>query len=297
MTPVSDYWLKLYCEILDDPKMGCLSDHLWRRSVELMLAAKRLGKDGLLPTAEQIAWMLRLSDVAQLQSDLEAIATTGIIRPEGEGWLIVNFASRQGPSTSSERKRAQRDRKRSMQYDGISPLALGGRGAGGEGQAGGSTPAPFGAPVPFGAPAPSGVPAPDRVQASAGPGATAAPPARDPAREAAAAAKKLTQITPEERAWLNTIVDAFGEKFANPTQIRTALKIRAQFGEEKGMEAITYYANKGRPMGEGLSRALRALPKWGTFQDRPPSSSSSSASPAPASQPSPEQLLAELEAK
>lgn len=266
---MSDYWLKLYCEILDDPKMGTLSDHLWRRAIELMLAAKRLGKDGLLPGAEQIAWMLRLSDVAQLQSDLEAIAATGIIQPEGEGWLIVNFARRQGPSTSTERKRQQRDRKRALQYD-----------------PGGSTTPPTGS-VPGGVPAPSGAPA------SAGPGATAMPPARDPQREAAAAAKKLTQITPEERAWLNIIIDAFGEKFANPTQVRTALKIRSQFGEEKGVEAITYYANKGRPMGEGLSRALRALPKWGTFQDRPPSSPKPT---APSTSVSPEQLLAELEA-
>lgn len=287
-TPVTDYWLKLYCEILDDPKMGCLSDHLWRRAIELMLAAKRLGKDGLLPAAEQIAWMLRLSDVAQLQSDLEAIAATGIIQPEGDGWLIVNFARRQGPSTSTERKRQQRDRKRALQYDSSSPSPFSrengeGRGGGG-GQGGGDG----NSPAPIGVPAPSGVPA------SAGPGATASAPTRDPAREAAAAVRKLTQITPEERAWLATIIDAFGEKFANPTQIRTALKIRSQFGEQLGSEAIAYYANKGRPLGEGLSRALRALPKWGTFQDRPPSSPRP---PAPStSVVSAEQLLAELEA-
>ncbi len=270
-TAVSDYWLKLYLEILDDPKMGTLSDHLWRRTVELMLAAKRIGKDGYLPDAQQIAWMLRLSDVDQLQSDLEAIAATGIIQPVGEGWLIVNFASRQGPSTSTERKRQQRDRKRANQYipvgfppDGSPDFSAGGRSGN--------------------APVPGGVPTP------AGPGATGSAPVHDPEREVAAAARKMTQITPEERAWLNTVIDAFGEKFANPTQIRTAIKIRAQFGEQLGTEAITYYANKGRPLGEGLARALRALPKWGTFQDRPPAPHS----PASTSQPSAAQLAAEL---
>jgi hypothetical protein len=44
-----------FIEILDDPKMGCLPNHLWRRAVELFLLAGREGNDGALPPIEEMA--------------------------------------------------------------------------------------------------------------------------------------------------------------------------------------------------------------------------------------------------
>ena len=35
------YWIKLYHEILDDPKMGRLSDRTWRRTNERQRPAER----------------------------------------------------------------------------------------------------------------------------------------------------------------------------------------------------------------------------------------------------------------
>ena len=46
---MADYWLKLYIEILDDPKMAVLPDRLWRRIIELFLIAKKLHMNGHLP--------------------------------------------------------------------------------------------------------------------------------------------------------------------------------------------------------------------------------------------------------
>ena len=56
------FWIKLYIEILDDPKMGRLPNHLWRRAVELFLLAGRQGNDGALPPVKEMAWTLRLSE-------------------------------------------------------------------------------------------------------------------------------------------------------------------------------------------------------------------------------------------
>ena len=38
-------WIKLYLEILDDPKMDLLPDWLWRRAIELFLLAGENGND------------------------------------------------------------------------------------------------------------------------------------------------------------------------------------------------------------------------------------------------------------
>ena len=44
----SKYWIKLYYEILDDPKLGKLTDWLFRRAIELFLLAGENDNDGLL---------------------------------------------------------------------------------------------------------------------------------------------------------------------------------------------------------------------------------------------------------
>ena len=116
---MADYWIKLYIEILDDPKMATLPDRLWRRIVELFLLSGRLypDKSGRLPNAQQIAWSLRLPTDDVLH-DLEQIASTGIIVPTTNGWLIPAFAARQAAASNTERVRAHRERKRKEQYYG-----------------------------------------------------------------------------------------------------------------------------------------------------------------------------------
>lgn len=111
------YWIKLYHEILDDPKMATLSDRLWRRVIELFLLAGKMGKTGYLPDARQIAWCLRMT-VEDLEKDLVAIEQVGIIRREENGWLVVNFTSRQSPLRDAERKTLQREREKKNKYYG-----------------------------------------------------------------------------------------------------------------------------------------------------------------------------------
>ena len=111
------FWVKLYIEILDDPKMGRLANHLWRRAVELFLLAGREGNDGALPPVEEMAWTLRLSADKVLE-DLHGLAEVGVVHEAEPGlWLVTNFKERQ-TSESAERVRRYRERYSNVQCNG-----------------------------------------------------------------------------------------------------------------------------------------------------------------------------------
>lgn len=110
-----NYWIKFYCEVLDDPKMATLSDRLWRRFYELCLLAGKQNKDGLVPPLNQIAWSLRIDESA-LADDLYDLAKLGLIAKTEDGWLVVNFAKRQEKMTSSERQLKYREKLQKKEY-------------------------------------------------------------------------------------------------------------------------------------------------------------------------------------
>jgi DnaD/phage-associated family protein len=112
---MADYWLKLYIEILDDPKMATMPDRAWRRTIELFLVAKKLNKDGHLPDTRQIAWLLRMNP-DELEHDMMQIASTGIVVQEVGGWFIPKFADRQAAVQPAERMSQMRDRRQKQQY-------------------------------------------------------------------------------------------------------------------------------------------------------------------------------------
>jgi len=116
---MADYWIKMYHEILDDPKMATMPDRLWRRTIEIFLLAGKLSKDksGLLPETSQLAWALRMSS-DDLSMDLRQLESAGILERSGDGWLVANFEKRQGASSDAERKRQQREREQRDQYYG-----------------------------------------------------------------------------------------------------------------------------------------------------------------------------------
>lgn len=121
----ASYWIKLYHEVLNDPKMGRLSDRLWRRVVECFLLAGEQGEGGFLPSIDDMAWTLRC-DAGRLESELKQIAAAGIVELRtssgssdvGEKrWFVVKFAERQAAVPAAERKAQQRKRdKRSGYY-------------------------------------------------------------------------------------------------------------------------------------------------------------------------------------
>lgn len=109
-------WLKLYFEILDDPKMGRLSDHLWRRAIEIFLLAGEQAQDGLLPSVDDMSWRLRTS-VEELTEILQVLAGLEIVHETPEGWVVTHFKSRQY-SESLERVRRYRNAKSNAESNG-----------------------------------------------------------------------------------------------------------------------------------------------------------------------------------
>ena len=108
----NNYWMKLWFEILGDPKMGRLPDRLWRRVIELFLIAGQHGEGGNLPALVDMAWQLKLSEKA-LQNDLEKIQETGIVRQSDDGsWMVTNFQKRNESVTGTQRVKDFRDRTR-----------------------------------------------------------------------------------------------------------------------------------------------------------------------------------------
>ena len=113
---MANYWIKLYIEILDDPKMATLPDHLWRRVVELFLLAGRTNGGGTLPPASQIAWTLRLPE-QEIEDDLARLIEIGIISVVEESNVVTNYAKRQEPASSTERWKRHNERKQNDEYN------------------------------------------------------------------------------------------------------------------------------------------------------------------------------------
>jgi len=113
----SKYWIKLYHEILDDPKMGRLDDRLFRRTIELFLLAGENQSDGTLPSVEDIAWRLRVP-VSEIETNLQTLQEFGIVSPIFGEWVVTKFSKRQAASPSAERTQRFRDGKRKEQYYG-----------------------------------------------------------------------------------------------------------------------------------------------------------------------------------
>jgi DnaD/phage-associated family protein len=105
------YWIKLYHEILDDPKMGTLPDWLWRRAIELFLLAGENDKGGLLQPVSYLAWRLRIGE-GDMGKSLRALNQIGVAHETAEGWVITHFAERQAAVPDDERQRRKRERDR-----------------------------------------------------------------------------------------------------------------------------------------------------------------------------------------
>jgi DnaD/phage-associated family protein len=104
------YWAKLWIETLDDPKVGFMSDCLFRRFICFILAAKEYGKDGLLPPVDKLAWRLRLSteEITTALIELQELSITSL---DEDGWRVINFSKFQSPVSGAERTRKSRAKK------------------------------------------------------------------------------------------------------------------------------------------------------------------------------------------
>ena len=117
----SYYWIKMYHEVLHDPKMGRLTDHLWRRFFELCLICGETESDGPLPELRDLAWQLRTTDDEML-ADLQQLATENLVHQDGEIWIVTKYAERQAALSPAQRKALQRERDKKQDYYGHEPV-------------------------------------------------------------------------------------------------------------------------------------------------------------------------------
>lgn len=111
-------WVKLYTEIIDDPKIARLSwaeRGIW--SALLALAGKLEARDpegtesGLVGTAADVAWYLR-ADAEEITRALTVFEAADMAHRDGEHWYLTHWHNRQARSPSSLPE-ATRDRQRS----------------------------------------------------------------------------------------------------------------------------------------------------------------------------------------
>jgi len=109
----STFYMKLYYEVIDDPKMGRMSDHDWRRCLEFFMLAGEFDHDGYLPEIKDLAWRLRTTE-EKIQKNLDFLCEKdkNIITKTKDGYLITNFIKRQKRISDAERMDAYRERKR-----------------------------------------------------------------------------------------------------------------------------------------------------------------------------------------
>jgi len=118
----SNYWLKLYHELLHDPKMAMLDSDTWRRCIEMFLFAGEHGtKRGYLPDVTHMAWTLHTTEDA-LTADIDALVDLGILSRDDDGdAYVTQFESRQAPASSAARQKRHRERSHKAQHYGHEP--------------------------------------------------------------------------------------------------------------------------------------------------------------------------------
>jgi DnaD/phage-associated family protein len=109
---MTHYWIKLYHEVLHDPKIGQINDRLFTCMIKLFLLAGENGEKGLLPSVKDMAWVLRM-DAHELEDVLHELSALEIVSDTPEGWVVTHFKSRQAAFTSTQRVRAFRKKRAS----------------------------------------------------------------------------------------------------------------------------------------------------------------------------------------
>jgi len=113
---MAGYWLKLYTEVLNDPKYHKLSDNAKVGMFELMLVAKEFDKDGLLPSIEDIAFYTRRSVDWWVPVSDELTAIKFLVVDRELNASIRKFAERQAFVSATERSRQYRAAKHKNEF-------------------------------------------------------------------------------------------------------------------------------------------------------------------------------------
>ena len=100
-------WIRLYIELLDDPKIAKLSDSLYRLAVELWLLAGEVNKEGEIPNIKDLAWRLRRQEDDSIAL-IDQLKEAGVVIERRKKLIVYGWKERQAPLTARDRKRIQR---------------------------------------------------------------------------------------------------------------------------------------------------------------------------------------------
>ena len=101
-------WVKIYTEMIDDPKIGRLNDATKWRFVSLVLLAGECDQDGALISGNEsmsvtdIAWRLRVTR-EQCETEIKPLVDCGILAEDDGLYFIPKFSDRQGRPQSEKR--------------------------------------------------------------------------------------------------------------------------------------------------------------------------------------------------
>lgn len=126
----SNYWIKLYHEILDDRKMMIMPEFLFARCIKLFLLAGDHGQGGMLPPLADIAFRLRIPE-DEAETMLVDLQKEGITTQESGEWRITKWNERQGPMSSTERTQRLREKRQRQGAKEDGPVDMGLGDAGG----------------------------------------------------------------------------------------------------------------------------------------------------------------------
>ncbi len=112
------HWVKLWTEMLDDPKMGRLTDRQHRLCTNLFCLAGIIDDDGRLLSTEDIAYRVR-RDNSTVAEDMAALAAVNIVEQVDGAWYLVHFGARneKPPSAQPEAIRDRVNRYREKQRE------------------------------------------------------------------------------------------------------------------------------------------------------------------------------------
>lgn len=123
-------WVKVYTEVLHDPKMLRLTPRQWQCCVSLFLLAGWLDENGHLGTIEDVALHLRMSQRIIAEA-LPVLAEIKIVHEKKGVWSLTNFEKRQAKPPSDQREavrervKRHRNRKGTQGNEPVTPLQPG----------------------------------------------------------------------------------------------------------------------------------------------------------------------------
>lgn len=113
MANTKSLWLRLYTEILNDPKVQRLPDSLFRAYINFLCIAKEYSNDGVLPPKKDIAFFLRCPENS-VKKFCDGLEKAELLDADGDTFLVHGWNYRQYESdndpTANMRKRRQRER-------------------------------------------------------------------------------------------------------------------------------------------------------------------------------------------